>query len=243
MNRCIAALISIPALAVVLAACGEGDTINLPAPTAVEGITVSGTGEAFAPPDVATLTLGIEVSAPTVAEARERAADAADRLIAAANKANGVQDRDIQTTYIAVNPLYDYTPTGSPPRIAGYSVANILTVRVRDLDRVSAVIDDALGAAGDAARLNGIQFGIDNREALLREAREKAIADARARAETYAAAAGVRVGEVRAISEVSSPSVIVPRAPATGADARSTPIEPGEASLSVTVTVTFALAR
>lgn len=242
MNRCIAALISIPALAVVLAACGEGDTINLPAPTAVEGITVSGTGEAFAPPDVATLTLGIEVSAPTVAEARERAADAADRLIAAV-KANGVQDRDIQTTYIAVNPLYDYTPTGSPPRITGYSVANILTVRVRDLDRVSAVIDDALGAAGDAARLNGIQFGIDNREALLREAREKAIADARARAETYAAAAGVRVGEVRSISEVSSPSVVVPRAPATGADARGTPIEPGEASLSVTVTVTFALAR
>lgn len=224
------------------AACSGGDTTIVTGEAPMEtGITVSGTGEASAAPDMATIDLGIETFAPTVAEARDRAARAASSLIASV-KANGVADRDIQTRQVGVNPVYDYSRPGQPV-ITGYTVSNILTVRVRDLDRLSRVIDDAIAAAGDTVRVNGLQFGVSDREALLETARKNAVADARKRAETYAAAAGVRLGGVIAISEtaVSSPMPLaVPRAAATG---EGTPIEPGESTMTVSVTVRFALER
>jgi uncharacterized protein YggE len=226
----------------LVSACSNGETTVITGEAPMEtGITVSGTGEASAAPDMATIDLGIEAFAATVAEARDRAARAASSLIASV-KANGVADRDIQTRQVGVNPVYDYSRPGQPV-ITGYSVSNILTVRVRDLDRLSRVIDDAIAAGGEAVRVNGLQFGFGDREALLETARKNAIADARKRAETYAAAAGVRLGDVLAISEtaVSGPvPLAVPRAAATG---DSTPIEPGESTITVSVTVRFALER
>ena len=189
---------------------------------------------------MAMLDLGVEVTAASVADARERAAQAASRLIASV-KGNGVADRDIQTRAIAVNPQYDYSRSG-PPVITGYTVQNLLAVRVRDLDRLGKVIDDALAAAGDAARLNSLQLGFSKQDDLLETARKNAVADARKRAETFAAAAGVRVGVVLAITETATSGPVPPGLPAGRSTAdTATPVEIGESTVTVTVSVRFAI--
>ncbi|WP_192498115.1 SIMPL domain-containing protein [Tepidiforma bonchosmolovskayae] len=239
-SRRSAALIAVAALVLFAAAC-SGDTTILSGESPTDlGITVTGTGEAAAPPDMATLDLGIEVAASSVADARERAAQAAARLIASV-KANGVADRDIQTRAIAVQPQYDYSRPGAPV-ITGYAVQNVLTVRVRDLDRLGRVIDDALAAAGDAARLNSLQLGFSKQDDLLETARKNAVTDARRRAETFAAAAGVRVGDVLAITETAAGGPVPLGLPAgrSAADT-ATPVEVGESTVTVTVSVRFAI--
>lgn len=238
-------LLAIPVLAVsFLAAACEGDTtVNVPPQedSSLTGISVTGLGEVRAEPDIATLTIGIEASAPTVQEAREKGADAATRLINSL-KSNGVDEKDIVTTSINIYPQYFY-PENEPARITGYIASNLLAVTVRDLDNAGRVIDDGVTAAGDAARLQGIAFGIDDPEPYLEEAREKAVADAKSRAETFATAAGVSVGTLLSISESSAPSGPILRAPTTGGAPYDTvtPIQPGQTTVSVAVSVRFAI--
>ena len=239
-TRLAASLAALSLVAVLATACSGDTTIVAGESTTDLGITVTGTGEAAAAPDMAMLDLGVEVTAASVTDARERAAQAASRLIASV-KGNGVADRDIQTRAIAVQPQYDYSRSG-PPVITGYTVQNLLAVRVRDLDRLGKVIDDALAAAGDAARLNSLQLGFSKQDDLLETARKNAVADARKRAETFAAAAGVRVGAVLAITETAASGPIPLGLPAARSTAdTATPIEPGESTVTVTVSVRFAV--
>lgn len=230
----------------VLAACEGDTTVNVPEGATVTqstGITVNGSGEARGVPDIAMVNIGIEAQGATVAEARSKGAEAATRLIASL-KANGLQDRDIRTTNVSIQARYEY-PENREPRIVGYTAMNMLVVTIRSLDNAGKVIDDGVAAGGDSARLQGIAFGFDNPEALLSEARTKAIENARKRAEDYAKAAGVKVGQVEVISEFSAASPY-PDAPATGrafADEFQTPIQPGETTTTVTVTVRYAIER
>lgn len=240
MNRTTRSLLLIAAaIPFVAAACGSETTIVMGEDTVDYGITVTGTGEAAATPDMATIDLGVEVTAATVAAAREGAATAARRVIDAA-KREGVADRDLQTRSISVSPVYDYSRPGTPT-ITGYVASNYLTVRVRDLARLSAVVDTSVEAGGDAARLQGISFGFNDEASLRTTARERAIADARQRAETYASAAGVRLGDVLSIVETSI-SQPMPLTRSAAADT-ATPIEPGESTIAVSVTIRFAIAR
>jgi len=209
-----------------------------------KSITVTGVGEVQSSPDIAILNIGVEALGPTVAEARATGADAAQRLLASL-LANGVQERDIQTAFVGVQPNYEYPPNGSP-RLTGYTTNNQLTITVRALDSVAKVIDDGLMAAGDTARMHGLQFSLADPELMLLEARTKAIADAKSRATTYATAAGMKVGRVQGISEAVPPQfggspkgMMASRLMAES----STPIQPGETKTSVTVVVQFALKR
>lgn len=233
------------AVALLAGACKGDTTVNVPAQGGAvsDGITVSGEGQVRTTPDIMTMSIGIEVEERTVAEARSAAADAATSLIDSL-KSNGIAEKDIQTTSVSIYPRYTY-PQNDQPRIIGYTAANQLTVKVRDLDRAGEVIDEAVGAAGDAARLQGISFGVDDPAPLLKEAREKAVADAKSRAEAYARAAGVNVGAVLSISETTASYIPDSRdAGMAYADMEKvTPIEPGEATTSVNVTVRFAIDR
>jgi len=233
------------AVALLAGACKGDTTVNVPAQGGAvsDGITVSGEGQVRSTPDLMTMSIGIEVEERTVAEARTAAADAATSLIDSL-KSNGIAEKDIQTTSVSIYPRYTY-PQNDQPRIIGYTAANQLTVKVRDLDRAGAVIDEAVGAAGEAARLQGISFGVDDPAPLLKEAREKAVSDAKSRAEAYARAAGVNVGAVLSISETTASYIPVSRdAGMAYADTEKvTPIEPGEATTSVNVTVRFAIDR
>jgi uncharacterized protein YggE len=217
----------------------------IPTAPEVSGITVSGVGEARGTPDLLYLNLSIEATASSVSLARAQGAAAAEKVIASV-KANGVVDADIKTAHIALQPVYEY-PQNAAPRLTGYQYLNALVVTVRDIPASGKIIDEALLTGGDNARMNGLQFGFSNPETLLAEARQKAIADARSRAELYATGAGVSVGPVEHVSEFTGSSVY-PRPPATGAPSLfdstgGSPVQPGQNSVSVTITVRFGIAR
>jgi uncharacterized protein YggE len=205
-------------------------------------IVVTGTGEARARPDVAVISAGVVVQSETASTAlaeNSRAMDAVLRQLRAA----GLAEEDVQTSQFSVSPLYERLPperdSTAPPRIVGYQVSNQVTARVRDIDRLGAVLD-ALVSAG-ATNIDGPWFDIADPERLLGEARDAAVADAQARAQRYAAAAGVELGAVISIEEAGA--FVPPPRPMMRAEAMSAdvPIAPGQTELSASVTVTFAI--
>jgi hypothetical protein len=202
-------------------------------------IVVNGTGEASARPDMAGISAGVVVQADTASAAladNTRAMNAVLEQLSAA----GLATDDVQTSQFAVTPLYEHRrpepETTEPPRIVGYQVSNQVTAQVRDLDRLGAILD-ALVKAG-ANSINGPWFEIADPKQLEGEARDAAVADAIAKAERYAAAAGVRLGEIISIEEGGSyaPPRAMMRAEAMASDV---PIAPGQTELSASVTMVF----
>ncbi|MYB42304.1 MAG: SIMPL domain-containing protein [Chloroflexi bacterium] len=206
------------------------------------GISVNGTGSVTVTPDIGVFDIGVEVTGETVARARSGAAEAMQKVRDSV-LASGVEDRDISTRSFNIYPQYDYDREDGPPEIIGYTVNNWIEVKVRDIDRLSEVLDDALTAGGDAIRVGGISFRVDEPEQYADEARKLAVEDARARAQQLADLAGVTLGQARAISESSGGFArqgLVRAEAAFAADA-STPISPGESEVSVTVHIVFAI--
>lgn len=199
-------------------------------------ISVTGTGTVTVVPDQATVRLGVVIERPTATAAREDAAAAMTRVIAAL-RALGIAERDITTSLVSLAPVWDY-PQNGPPRIRGYQLSNIVTVIVRDLDQTGDVIDDAVTAG--ATSVEGISFQLADRTTAESQAREAAVKDARAKADTLARVAGVRVTGVATISE----SVSLP--PWYGRDYRaapdggsSTPILSGTTDVVISVSVVY----
>ena len=162
--------------------------------------------------------------------------------VLAAIKAAGVADKDVQTSGISLNPQYRYEEN-QPPRITGYQASNTVNVKLREVAKMGKVLD-ALVASG-ANQVNGPSFGIDDPEPLYDRARLDALKAARARAETYAGALGVRVRRIVSISEggAAMPSPM-PRMAMMKAEAYdSTPVAAGESSVSVNLDVVFELGR
>lgn len=225
---------SAPALAPRTAAAAD------PTPTAPEHtISVGGYGQVSVTPDVADLQLGVQVTKDTVAQARAAAADAMTKAIAAL-KAAGIAERDIQTTTLSLQPVYDYASSGSQPRLIGYQVTNSVSATIRDLDRIADAVDGAMAAG--ATTVNGITFRLDNPAAAESQARAAAMANARAKANELASAAGVTIVGVASITESSSPTPTP--IPYLGAAAGSkadvaTPVQPGVTDVTVTVSVAY----
>ena len=243
MNRIgtIAALAGAVALLALGAACFETSVESEALGDEPRSISVSGTGEVRAEPDIATMTLGVETRAETVAEARADAARAADAVIVALRD-GGVAEDDIRTTYFSINAVYDYG--GERPVLDGYAVSNTVTVTVRDIGATGALIDAAAAAGGDATRFNGLSFGHDDPAEHTRAARELAVEDARDKAEQLAGLTGVTLGEPLAISETSwaAPRVEAYAEEAVAfADSAGTSISPGTSAISVTVNVVWAI--
>ena len=211
--------------------------------TATQGIAVAGEGSVSVRPDIGVLNLGVEVTAETVAAARDQAADAMDAMQNAMND-EGVADEDIQTQYFNIYPQYNYSEN-SAPTIIGYVVSNQVQVKVRDLDSVSAVLDAAIAAGGDAVRVNGISFTVENPEEFLADARREAVANAREHAEVLADAAGVELGAPISINESSNfnggPYPAAEMRQDGGMGGGSTPVNPGEQELRISVSVVFGI--
>jgi uncharacterized protein YggE len=201
------------------------------------GIVVVGRGKAEARPDVAILQLGVEARRPTVAAAREAAAQAQTALLAAL-RANGVAEDRIQTQAFSVQPDFDYAETGR--RLRGYVVSQSIRVRASVDEQLGAAIDAAVSAAGDEVRFDGISFEVSDPAAVRAQARERAVADARRVAEELARHAGVELGEPIAIEEVgaSVPGPYMMRAEAADT---ATPIAPGMSETELEVRVRFAI--
>ncbi len=232
-------------LALTIAACGDKTTrIETPPDDAVRGITVSGEGKVQAKPDLALIQLGVSVLAPTVAGARTQAATSMDAIISSI-KGNGVDEKDIQTTQLYISAEYDYNSNGTQT-LRGFRVNNTVSAKIREIDNTSKVIDDAVGAGGNDTQIQGISFTIDKPETLQDEAREKAVGDAKARAETLARASGVSLGSPIAIVEGAAVSPPVPYAAGRAAadlaqEFESTPVLTGELDVVVNVTVTWSI--
>ncbi len=227
-----------PILAVLLVAA----SLALPLPaladdTAKPMITVTGTGTVEAVPDIATLSIGVTTQGETAAEALTANSAALDAVMARLTAA-GIEARDMQTSNLSLNPNWTGYDSASVtgPTIAGYVAANMLTVRVRALDGLGAVLDAAV--ADGANTLNGLTFGLADPEPALDAARQEAVADARARADLLATAAGVKLGRVLSISEGSAPMDPVPMFRAD-ASAAAVPVAGGELGLSASVTIFY----
>jgi len=203
-----------------------------------EGIWVSGTGEVTATPDIATLWLGIEAQADTVAEAQSQAAEAMNDVMTALTD-NGVDEDDIQTQYFSITQVTRWDRDEEEEIVIGYRVTNMVTAKIREIDEAGSIIDAVAAAGGDYTRINNISFSVDDPTAYYEEAREEAVADAKAKAEQLAELAGVELGKPTYISEgVLYPPVIYRDAGMESA-APPTPISPGEIELSLTVQVIY----
>ena len=203
-------------------------------------LDVTATGEVSRVPDVAIISTGVVTRAAGASDALAQNAARLDRVRAALKRA-GVADRDIQTSSVALNPDYVYVD-GQPPRLTGYQASNQLTVRFRDI-RNSGRILDALVAQG-ANQISGPSLTIDRPETALDEARTRALAVGRARAELYARSLGMRVARLLTVSEgarFDNPVPIVAMARQAASDASSTSIVPGEQQLAVTLQMSFEL--
>jgi uncharacterized protein len=204
-----------------------------------ESVLVTGTGEVLGEPDTLTADLAVETTAATVGAALDQAVTAATRMRDTLVRA-GVARADLQTANVSVTSTQD-----DKGKLTGYTVNQGLTATIRNLPKAGALMTAAITAGGDAARLAGVSFTIEKNAALLAEARRKAFADARAKAELYAREAGRPLGRVVKISE-SSPGHMEPvhRDKMTTAMAAmdSVPIEPGRQRLTVTVAVEWVLA-
>jgi len=233
----IAALIAGAALLPSVAAAQQA-TINQT--IAATRLDISATGEVTRVPDVAIITAGVVSRAATATGALQDSANRMQRVLAALKHA-GVADRDIQTSNVSLNPEYRY-PENRSPQLVGYTASNNVTVRFRDI-RSSGRILDALVAEG-ANQINGPSLTVDKPETALDEARAKAIAIGRVRAELYARSMGMRVVRVVVISESGGGYAPPPPMPmyarADMAQAK-TAIEPGEQKLSVSLNMTFEL--
>ena len=202
--------------------------------------TVSVTGEATVsvPPDLAQVDGGVSSDAKTAREAFE-ANNAAMGKVLLALKGAGIAEKDIQTSRLSLQPQNAPSRSGGPSTIVGYRASNRVTVRVRDVAKVASVIDTLVGAG--ANDIGGIGFSVSNVSKLLDEARERAVADARRKAEIYAKAAGVTLGAPVSISEESSPGPIPYRRMAAGMPVSAAPVAQGEETLQVTVSVSWAI--
>ena len=200
-------------------------------------ISVTGEASISVPPDIAFVDAGVATDAKTAHEASEANNVAMGKVIAALKSAN-IDSRDVQTSRLSLQPQYAPNRSGPSP-IVGYRASNRVTVRIHDVTKVANVIDTLVGAG--ANDIGNVNFEVSQASKLLDDAREKAVADARRKAEIYAKAAGVTLGAPMSISEEGAPQPTFRAKMAMPVAAAPTPIAQGEETLSVSVSVTWAI--
>jgi uncharacterized protein YggE len=199
-------------------------------------ISVTGEATLSAPPDLAEVDGGVTSDAKTAREASE-ANNAAMGKVLLALKSAGINEKDFQTSRLSLQPQSAPGRTG-PSAIVGYRASNRVTIRLHDVTKVASVIDTMVGAG--ANDIGGINFMVSQASKLLDDAREQAVADARRKAEIYAKAAGVTLGAPLSITEGGSPGPMPFRKMAAGM-AAGAPVAQGEETLSITVSVSWAI--
>ena len=202
-------------------------------------ISLSGHGETHIAPDIAIVTVGVMSSAATAREALDGNTKSMEGIMAALREA-AIEMRDIQTSNFSVNPRYDYSQNNAqPPKVVAYDVSNNVTVTVRKLDSLGAILDQVVSSGSN--QINGVMFEVSKPEAATDEARKLAVADALRKANVYAAASGVTLGQIVSLSEGGGYQPPVPvfksmRAEAVSADV---PVAQGEQAIAVDLNITW----
>jgi uncharacterized protein YggE len=167
------------------------------------GIWVTGQGEVTVTPDLAMLVVGVEARGDTVAEAQDKASAAMNNLMAALRN-SGIAEEDIQTRYFRIDEQTRWDNISDEQIVTGYQVTNTITVKIRNIDNAGNIVDAAVTAGGDYIRINSFSFTVDDPTIYYDEAREKATADAKDKAEKLAEQNGVKLGEPNFIAEYTS---------------------------------------
>lgn len=214
---------------------------------AAGSMQITGHGEIMAVPDTAFVTSGVTSQGATAKEALD-ANNADMKALIDTLKAAGIEAVDIQTSGFSVSPNYVYSDARDangyqlPPKIVGYTVYNGVTVVVRDLASLGSVLDQAVTVG--ANQISGVTFSVDDPKELYNEARKLAFADARDKAELYAGAAGVELGALSLISEITGntqpPQPYAFKAEAA-MDRSVVPVEVGQLTFSIDVNVSWDL--
>jgi len=225
-----------------LCGCAQSSTTGGAISTQQEGIWVTGTGKVSIVPDIVTVDIGAEVVQTSIADAQSQSAEAMNKIMAALTS-NGVAETDIQTREFSIHEVRKWDYDTDQSVLSGYRVTNMVTAKIRDIDKAGSIIDAAAEAGGDLTRINNLRFSVDDPSVCRNEARGKAMANAQAKAEQLAVLAGVTLGKPTYINEG------VPTAPSTerffsvlAEDANlGTSISAGEMEISATVQVAYAI--
>ena len=220
--------------------------------TANSGIWVTGQATLEIPADIAQVSIGVESREVNVADARQKAAEAMDNVLAAITEL-GIDGDDVVTSYFNIQPqtiwveVSDSLGRHSEPRITGYIVNNTVQVTVHNIDVLGTVIDTAAATGGDLIRINSIQFTVGDSSVYGEQIRQLAAADALAKADLYARVMDVTLGPLVYLTELGS-SVPMAKASPVAMEVAAmdigfarTPISAGDVNLSVTVQVVFAI--
>jgi uncharacterized protein YggE len=201
-------------------------------------ISVSGEAHVSVPPDLAEIDAGVSSEAKTAREASE-ANNAAMGKVLLALKGAGLAEKDFQTSRLSLQPQYANQSKPGPNVVVGYRASNRVTIQVHDVSKVASVIDTLVGAG--ANEIGGINFMVSEASKLLDDARARAIADARRKAEIYAKAAGVTLGAPVTISESGGGPMPMRLRKMEAAMVASAPVAQGEETLQVSVSVSWAI--
>ncbi|MET9951172.1 SIMPL domain-containing protein [Streptomyces sp. NPDC006339] len=203
-------------------------------------VTVNGSGRAATAPDLAVVSIGVEVTRTTAKEAMAAQSKAAESLLAVLRE-QGVADRDIRTESLSLSPVYAQSG-GGESKVTGYQAGQGFAVKVRDLDRTGQIVGAVNEAVGDTGRVNGVVFDVADPTALRSRAREAAYRDAYDKAAQHARLSGHRLGRLVSLTEgesVRPATGVVPSASADGGE--GVPLAPGEIEEHVTVTAVYEL--
>jgi uncharacterized protein len=204
-------------------------------------ISMSGYAEQKVIPDTATLNIGVVVQSATAKEASDKNAALMSAVIAEL-KATGLQDKEIKTSYVSVSPIYNYDTNATTQTITGYSASNSVQITTRKLDNLSEIIDRSTAAG--ANEIGSISFSVsdDRQKQLSEDLMNEAVADASSKATMLAKSLGVEITGVQtsSISESGGSRVYYDmETAAKGSETVSTPIQPGESTVSMSVQVTY----
>jgi uncharacterized protein YggE len=208
------------------------------------GLWVTGDGKAYGAPDVAILSLGVEVQEKSVTEAQRGAAEAMDQVVKAL-RSKGVADKDIQTQQFNIQIVKQWVDKENREEIIGYRVTNMVIAKVRKISEAGSVIDVVAEAGGNATRINDISFTVDDPTPYYKEARDKAVEHAIAKAKQISEAAGIKLGKPTYITEnvyyVPQERNYMKADVVGGAPTVTTPISPGELEFQITVQMVYTI--
>jgi uncharacterized protein len=216
------------------------------------GFWVNGKGEITVTPNLATLSVGVETMEANVADAQAEASDGIKKIMKSLTD-SGINLKDIQTGYYYITQRLNYSSYKSD--IIGYTVTNMLTVKIRDVDKTGDIINSAVATAGDIVRISNLSFSVEDPSEVYQQAREKATANAHDKAAQYAGLLGVKLGSPTYVSESTQQSnpyyygnnvsnyysgnIPVP----VVSDSSDSTISPGQNKLSLSITVAYELIR
>ncbi|OBG28293.1 SIMPL domain-containing protein [Mycobacterium sp. 852002-51057_SCH5723018] len=202
-------------------------------------VTVVGAGHVQGVPDTLTADVGIEFTAPDVTSAMNQTNDRQQAVINALVGA-GVDRKDISTTTVTLQPQYSNAEPGAA-NITGYRATNAIRVKIHPTDAASRMLAVIVGTGGDATRITSVSYSIADDSELVKDARARAFNDAKGRADQYAQLSGLRLGRVLSISEASGGAPTPGGPPAPPRAAAMVPLEPGEQTVSFSVTAVWEL--